>query len=71
MKCWWFWHLVYDNPLFGRRLFNAVQRRKYEREFSAVEYGIFGLNYRWQQQQRMYIVREGSNYKLLSPRSRV
>jgi hypothetical protein len=71
MRCWWFWHLLYDNRLFGRRLFNAAQRRKYSREFREVEYGIYGLNYIWQRHQRRYIIAEGNDYKLVSPRSRV
>jgi hypothetical protein len=68
---WWIWHLLYDNPLFGRRLFNWVCERRSRREFEETIYGIYGLNWIWQQRQRRYIVREGNDYKLLSPRSRV
>ena len=71
MRCWWFWHLLYDNPVFGRRLWSAVRRFQAQREFAYVEHGIFGLNRRWQLEQRRFIIRERGDYKLISPRSRV
>lgn len=71
MRGWWFWHLLYDNPICGRWLWQWVRRRQWEREFGAATHGIFGLNYRWQQEQRRYIIAEGDSFQLVSPRSRI
>lgn len=68
---WWFWHLLYDNRLFGRWLWTKVRERQWHREFGGVEFGIYGLNYIWQQQQREYIIAENGGYRLVGPRSGV
>lgn len=73
MRCYWFWHLLYDNAVFGRALHRAVRRWKLHRELSwdwGIEYGIYGLNYRWQRRQRTLIYRlPDGGLALRSPRS--
>ena len=74
MKHYWFWHLLYDNRLFGRWLWRAVRRFQWHRQLEGdwgIEYGIYGFNYQWQQRQRNRIVFEDGQYQLKSPRSRI
>ena len=69
---WWLRHLLYDNPLFGRWLFRKRKEWRFHRNLGDVEYGLYGLNYRWQQQQRDRIVLDNDGaYRLISPRSRI
>ena len=55
-RYYWFWHLLYDNPIFGHRLHEALCRFKTHRNLDShlapIGYGFYGLEYYWRCEQR-------------------
>ena len=61
----WFWHLLYDNRVFGRRLHDAVCKFRAHR-WLIWDYGdeIYGLNYHWREgnRRRNLVIRIPANF---------